>query len=52
MKACPYRKDFYEKLGSPLEKVEVELGKWLEALEVIVLKEQTFYEKHGHNKGF
>ncbi|KAG8994704.1 hypothetical protein FRB94_004939 [Tulasnella sp. JGI-2019a] len=43
MKACPYRKDFYPKLGSPPEKVEEELGKWLAALEVIIKRMQEFY---------
>jgi len=43
MKACPYRKDFYEKLGSPPEKVQTELKKWLDALEKIVKQMQDFY---------
>lgn len=43
MKACPYRKDFYAKLGSPPEKVETELRKWLDALEKIVKQMQDFY---------
>ncbi|KAI9218716.1 glycolipid transfer protein domain-containing protein [Blastocladiella britannica] len=33
MKACPYRKDFYAKLGSDQEKVSQQLGDWLSALE-------------------
>jgi hypothetical protein len=36
MSACPYRKDFYVKLGSDEEKVKVELGKYLEALDKVV----------------
>jgi hypothetical protein len=51
MKACPYRKDFYAKLGSPPEKVDEELDKWLAALHQIVTRLQTFYEKGGYNKG-
>jgi hypothetical protein len=43
MKACPYRKDFYAKLGSPPEKVHEELVKWLDALEKIVKQMQDFY---------
>ncbi|KAF8522433.1 glycolipid transfer protein domain-containing protein [Hysterangium stoloniferum] len=43
MKACPYRKDFYEKLGSPPEKVDQELGVWLAALDVILKRMNTFY---------
>ena len=41
MSACPYRKDFYAKLGSDQEKVEAELKEYLAALEniVTILKE-------------
>ncbi|KAK3324377.1 glycolipid transfer protein domain-containing protein [Cercophora scortea] len=35
MSACPYRKDFYEKLG-PEERVQAELHEYLAALEKIV----------------
>lgn len=51
MKACPYRKDFYEKLGSPPEKVNEELDKWLAALDKIVTHMQDFYDKGGYGKG-
>ncbi|PWN48438.1 putative het-c2 protein [Violaceomyces palustris] len=43
MKACPFRKDFYAKLGSPPEKVDEELERWLSALEKIVKQLQDFY---------
>ncbi|KAK4241996.1 hypothetical protein C8A03DRAFT_11828 [Achaetomium macrosporum] len=36
MSACPYRKDFYAKLGQDEEKVEAELRQYLEALDKIV----------------
>ena len=36
MGACPYRKDFYTKLGSDPEKVAAELRIYLAALEKIV----------------
>ncbi|SCU84603.1 LADA_0D02674g1_1 [Lachancea dasiensis] len=36
MKACPYRKDFFAKLGADQEKVNAQLKVWLEALENIV----------------
>lgn len=36
MSACPYRKDFYAKLGSDPEKVKAELTVYLRALEKIV----------------
>jgi hypothetical protein len=36
MSACPYRKDFYAKLGDDQEQVERELTAWLAALAVIV----------------
>lgn len=40
MSACPYRKDFYAKLGEDQAKVESELRVWLEALtkQVAILK--------------
>lgn len=44
MKACPYRADFYAKLGSPPERVDEELHKWLDALEKIVKQLQDFYK--------
>ena len=60
MKACPYRASFYEKLaadpdgGEPAsqERLNAELNKWLQALEAIVTRVQSFYEKGGHDKGF
>ncbi|KAG8740914.1 hypothetical protein FRC10_003573 [Ceratobasidium sp. 414] len=52
MKACPYRKDFYEKLGSPPEKVHEELDKWLDALHKVVTRMEKFYEDGGYKKGF
>ncbi|KAF8475699.1 glycolipid transfer protein domain-containing protein [Kalaharituber pfeilii] len=33
MKACPYRKTFYEKLGNDQALVQTELAEWLNALE-------------------
>lgn len=50
MKACPYRADFYAKLGSPPEKVAQDLGKWLGALDVIVKRLQDFNEKGKYNQ--
>lgn len=44
MKACPYRATFYEKLGTPADKVEKELQTWLAALEQIVTRLEKFYE--------
>ncbi|SCU92092.1 LAMI_0E08746g1_1 [Lachancea mirantina] len=36
MKACPYRKDFFAKLGADQEKVNAQLKAWLESLENVV----------------
>lgn len=36
MKACPYREDFYTKLGSPRDVMLQDLEAWLRALEKIV----------------
>ncbi|KAA8911550.1 glycolipid transfer protein-like protein HET-C2 [Sphaerosporella brunnea] len=42
MKACPYRDDFYKKLGDDQAKVLEQLREWLEALEKIVLLLNAF----------
>ncbi|KAK4463951.1 het-c2S [Cladorrhinum samala] len=44
MSACPYRKDFYAKLGDDQEKVNAELKDYLAALEKIVGILKTFLE--------
>jgi hypothetical protein len=36
MKACPYRADFYKKLGGDQAQVTAQLKEWLAALEKIV----------------
>lgn len=36
MKACPYRADFYKKLGSDEDKVKVQLEEWLTSLELCI----------------
>lgn len=36
MSACPYRADFYKKLGEDQEKIQADLRKWLAALEMQV----------------
>lgn len=43
MKACPYRKDFYAKLGAPQDKVNQELERWLSGLEKVVAHMKQFY---------
>ncbi|KAK4188463.1 glycolipid transfer protein domain-containing protein [Podospora australis] len=44
MIACPYRKDFYAKLGDDNQKVNEELAEYLEALEKIVGILKTFLD--------
>ena len=44
MKACPYRAVFFEKLGSPPEKVQEELAKWVHALDAIVKRLDAAYD--------
>ncbi|KAK9322479.1 glycolipid transfer protein domain-containing protein [Lipomyces orientalis] len=51
MKACPYRKDFYAKLGDNQDAVKQELTTWLTALEQIVKVIQDFYESGNYGKG-
>jgi len=45
MSACPYRKDFYAKLGSDQDKVASELRVWLKALEKQVAILKGFLER-------
>lgn len=45
MSACPYRKDFYEKLGEDQEKVAAELRVWLAALEKIIAILKAFLDR-------
>ncbi|BFZ55380.1 hypothetical protein PYCC9005_002420 [Savitreella phatthalungensis] len=51
MKATPYRKDFYAKLGSDQAKVKEQLDKNSQALEGIVTQVQTFYAQGNYAKG-
>lgn len=44
MGACPYRKDFYTKLGSDEEKVKEELREYLAALDKIVAILKAFLD--------
>jgi hypothetical protein len=44
MSACPYRKDFYAKLGGDEAQVQTELGPYLVALQRIVAILKTFLE--------
>lgn len=44
MKACPYRKDFYLKLGSNVELVQEKMQEWLKALEHILAILIKFYK--------
>ncbi|CAE6423372.1 Pleckstrin homology domain-containing family A member 8 [Rhizoctonia solani] len=47
MKACPYRKDFYEKIGSPPDD---QLNAWLGALDAIVARMDAFYKAGGYGE--
>ncbi|KAK7207904.1 glycolipid transfer protein domain-containing protein [Myxozyma melibiosi] len=51
MKATPYRKDFYAKLGSDFAVVKEQLLIWLAALENIVKIIQDFYASGNYGKG-
>jgi hypothetical protein len=43
MKACPYRADFYKKLGPDQAKVDKQMKGWLDALEKIVNDMKAVY---------
>ena len=45
MSACPYRKDFYVKLGEDQEKVMQELKVWLAALEKLLVILKAFLDR-------
>lgn len=51
MKACPYRKAFFEKLGADQDKIAKQLGEWLEALEKIVANIIDFFASGNYGKG-
>ncbi|KAI3407083.1 hypothetical protein KGF56_000070 [Candida oxycetoniae] len=51
MKACPYRKDFFAKLGADSAKVKEQLIAWLEALEKIVQTIVDFFVSGNYGKG-
>lgn len=51
MKACPYRKDFFQKLGADQAKVTEQLKAWLEALENIVAVIMEFFALGNYGKG-
>lgn len=51
MKACPYRKDFFEKLGADQDKVNQQLKTWLDALESIVKIIMDFFASGNYGKG-
>ncbi|ORY86270.1 glycolipid transfer protein domain-containing protein [Protomyces lactucae-debilis] len=52
MKACPYRKDFYAKLGADQAKVTSQLEANTAALQKIVKQLEVFYETGKYGKGF
>ncbi|KDE03922.1 hypothetical protein MVLG_05614 [Microbotryum lychnidis-dioicae p1A1 Lamole] len=51
MKACPYRKDFYAKLGPPGSDVDGQLLAWLNALEKSITQLEAFYAAGNYAKG-
>jgi len=50
MKACPYRVDFYKKLGDDQSKVDTQMKAWLNALERIVNDMKTEYVVKGYGQ--
>ncbi|KAI5956738.1 hypothetical protein KGF54_000355 [Candida jiufengensis] len=51
MKACPYRKDFFAKLGADQIKVNEQLSVWLKSLEHIVQIIFDFFTSGNYGKG-
>ena len=50
MKACPYRAEFYKKLGDDPAKVGKQMISWLDALEGIVKEMGNVYVTKGYGK--
>ncbi len=50
MKACPYRADFYTKLGSDQGLVKQDLSAYLKGLEKVVTDIQTYYAANKLDK--
>lgn len=50
MKACPYRKDFFAKLGDDLAKVNEQLQAWVSSLESVVKEIMDFFESGNYGK--
>lgn len=46
MKACPYRKVFYEKIGAVTDEALELMKKWLAALENIIAKINAVFAAH------
>lgn len=51
MKACPYRADFFKKLGQDQELVMLQLTEWLVALEKIVESIMALFASGNYGKG-
>ncbi len=51
MKACPYRKDFFLKLGEDSIKVAEQLEAWVKSLEDVVDVIMKFFESGNYGKG-
>lgn len=51
MKACPYRKDFFAKLGDDQATVDAELEAWLSALEELMANIMGFFASGDYAKG-
>lgn len=51
MKACPYRADFFKKLGQDQDLVTLQLIEWLVALEHIVESIMAFFASGNYGKG-
>lgn len=51
MKACPYRKDFFAKLGDDLSKVNEQLQDWVSSLESVVDHIMKFFDSGNYGKG-
>lgn len=52
MKSCPYRRNFYPRLGTPQEVVLAELERWLDGLDRVTKRCGEIFKEGGYGKRY
>ncbi len=50
MKTCPYRSNFYPRLGTPTDVVQAELKDWLDGLDRVIVRMKMVYKEGGYGQ--